>query len=136
MSRPVRVTRGVLQTLLAEARREPGLESCGLLAGRDGLITTLLPATNALASATAFDIAPAELFALFHRMREQGLDHLGIFHSHPTGENAPSRRDIEAAYYPEAAYFILAPQAGAENPVRAFSIRDGRTEELEIEVVE
>jgi len=136
MGRPVRVTGKVLKALVAEARLEPGFECCGLLAGRGGVITTVLSAQNALASPTAFDIAPAELFDLFHRMRRQGLDHLGIYHSHPAGENAPSRRDIECAYYPEAAYFILSPAPGAERPVRAFSVRDGRAEELEIEVAE
>lgn len=136
MSRPVRVRGEVLKALLAEARLEPGFECCGLLAGRGGVITTVLSVPNSLASATAFDIAPADLFALFQKMREQGLDHLGIYHSHPDGENAPSRRDIAAAYYPEAAYFILSPRVGAEKPVRAFSIRDGRAEELEIEEVE
>jgi [CysO sulfur-carrier protein]-S-L-cysteine hydrolase len=136
MSGTVRVTRAVLKALVAESRLEPGFECCGLLAGRGGLITTVMSAQNALASATAFDIAPAELFALFQRMREQGLDHLGIYHSHPAGENAPSRRDIAAAYYPDAAYFIISPMTGAAKAVRVFSIRNERAEELEIEVVE
>jgi [CysO sulfur-carrier protein]-S-L-cysteine hydrolase len=136
MSRVVRITRGVWNALLIQARLDPGLECCGLLAGRGGAITTLLPARNALASATAFDIAPAELFALFQRMRQQGLDHLGIYHSHPAGENAPSQRDIAAAYYPEAAYFVVSPAPEAARPVRAFSIRDGHAEEMEIEVAD
>ncbi len=92
--------------MLAHAQRDLDVECCGLLAGRGGVITNALPAVNALASATAFDIAPAELFRLFHHMRELGLDHLGIYHSHPEGENAPSRRDIECAYYPDAALHI------------------------------
>jgi proteasome lid subunit RPN8/RPN11 len=136
MGQPVRITREVWEALVTQARQEPNVECCGLLAGRGGVITTVLPARNALASPTAFDIVPAELFDLFHRMRRLGLDHLGIYHSHPTGDNAPSRRDIAAAYYPEAAYFILSPMQGAPKPVRAFAIRDERAEELEIEMLE
>jgi len=136
MNQTVRVTRHVLTELVAEARLEPAFECCGLLAGRAGVITTVLSAQNALASPTAFDIEPAELFALFHRMRKLGLDHLGIYHSHPVGENAPSRRDIASAYYPEAVYFILSPLPGAAKPVRAFAIRDGSAQELEIEILE
>ena len=136
MAEPVRVTREVWNTLLAEVRREPRLECCGLLAGRGGVISRVLPARNAQASATAFDIAPRELFGLFRRMRALELEHLGIYHSHPTGENAPSPSDIAQAYYPEAAYIILSPVAGAAKAVRAFSIRDGRVEELEIRVEE
>ncbi len=135
MTQTVRLTREALDAVQAHARREPGLECCGLLAGRAGVITTVLPAKNALGSATAFEIAPAELFALFRHMRERGLDHLGIYHSHPAGDNAPSPRDIERAYYPDAAYVIVSPPEDLPRPVRAFSIRDQRVEELAIEAV-
>ena len=135
MAPPVRITAAALDALRAHARREPAVECCGLLAGRDSVIFTVLPARNALASATAFEIAPIELFEMFQRMRSLGLEHMGIYHSHPAGDNAPSRRDIGRAYYPGVAYFIISPLAGAPNPVRAFSIRDERAVELKIEVV-
>jgi proteasome lid subunit RPN8/RPN11 len=128
----VSVTREVLERLLEEARRDPLRECCGLLGGREGAITTVLPATNALASPTAYEIAPDELFKLFRHMREAGLEHLGIYHSHPNGENAPSPRDIELAYYPDAAHFVLSPRADVARPIRAFTIREGCVRELEI----
>jgi proteasome lid subunit RPN8/RPN11 len=131
----IRIQRQVLATLLAEARREPQIECCGLLAGRDGVISVLLPARNALASATAYEIEPTELFSLFRRMREERLEHLGIYHSHPQGDNAPSPRDLQRAFYPDAAYFILSPQPDAPQPVRAFRTANGRATELVIEWV-
>ena len=133
MAGVVRVRRLVLDAMLAEARIHPGIECCGLLAGREGLISTAFPARNALASATAYEIAPKELFALFRRMREEGLEHLGIYHSHPNGENSPSPSDVERAYYPDAAYFIIAPQADHSTAVRAFRIAGGKAGELKIE---
>lgn len=132
MAESVRVTRAVLAKILEEARRAAEQECCGLLAGRDGAITRALPAYNALASATAYEIAPEELFRLFREMRTQGSDLLGIYHSHPRGENVPSRTDIERAYYPDAAYFIISPAPCALRPVRAFRIRDARATELSI----
>jgi proteasome lid subunit RPN8/RPN11 len=131
----VRVRGAVLDGMLAEARREPRIECCGLLAGRDAVISVMLPAQNALASATAYEIEPRELFSLFRWMREERLDHLGIYHSHPQGENAPSRPDLEQAFYPDAAYFIVSPLAEAPKPIRAFRIADGRAIELAIEPV-
>ena len=130
------MTREVWKALTIQAALDPALECCGLLAGRDGIISTLLPARNALASATAFEIDPAELFALFRRMRALAADHMGIYHSHPATENAPSASDIAAAYYPDVAYFVLSPAPDAPKPVRAFSIRDGRSEEIEIVIVD
>ena len=135
MSDTVRVTRDVLSRLIEEARRAPNEECCGLLVGRDGVIRALYPARNALASATAYEIAPQELFRLMRQIRDAGLQLLGIYHSHPAGDNRPSARDIEQAYYPDAAYFILSPAPDAPQPIRAFSIRAGRATELAVEVM-
>lgn len=68
-------------------------------------------------------------------MRAAGLELLGIYHSHPTGENRPSARDIEFAYYPETPYFILSTLPDAGKPIRAFLICDGKATELEIQLV-
>lgn len=127
------VSAPVLDELLAAALREPALECCGLLAGRNGVISFVLPARNVLASATVYEIEPVELFSLFRQIRGEGLEHLGIYHSHPRGDNAPSPRDIERAFYPDAAYFIVSPQGvDAERPVRAFRIARNEVRELTI----
>jgi proteasome lid subunit RPN8/RPN11 len=131
----LRMSRAVFDRLLAEARANPEIECCGLLAGRDALISAVLPARNALQSSTSYEIAPAELFALFRHMRAKGLEHLGIYHSHPKGDNAPSPLDLEHAFYPDAAYLIVSPDAGASGPIRAFRIIEGRARELSLEIV-
>lgn len=132
MGESVRVREIVLKEILVQARREPQIECCGLLAGRNGVITEIFPATNALASATAYEIAPRELFELFRALRAEKLTHLGQYHSHLSTENVPSPTDIEQAGYPDQAYFIVSLRADAPKPVRAFSIRDGAVAELEI----
>src|SRR5216684_2167056 len=136
MVRGIRVRAEIVEEMLRQARSEPGMECCGLLAGLAGVITKIFPAKNALASPTAYEIAPQELFQLFRRMREEALDHLGHYHSHPASENVPSPRDIELAYYEHEAYFIISLLPGVPHPVRAFSIREGRTEELEIVITD
>ncbi len=135
MSPVIHIHASVHKRLIEHARHAPHLECCGLLAGRDGVITTALPAANALAGPNTYEITSHELFALFLEMRRGGLDHLGIYHSHPAGDNSPSLRDIERAYYPEVAYFIISPRVNAPRPVRAFSIKAGEARELEVEVV-
>ena len=135
MSEVVRISRGVFERLLSEARINPEIECCGLLAGRDGLISAVFPAKNTLQSAKAYEIAPAELFAIFRRMRAEALEHLGIYHSHPQGENSPSSLDIERAFYPEAAYLIVNPQPAAIRPIRAFRIRQGQAREIDLRII-
>lgn len=132
MADSVRVRAEILQEMLAHARREPHIECCGLLAGRDGVISEIFPAANFLASATAYEIAPRELFDLFRTLRAEGLTHLGQYHSHLSTDNVPSPKDIEQAGYPNHAYFIISLRAEAPKPVRAFSICDGGVRELEI----
>jgi proteasome lid subunit RPN8/RPN11 len=132
MADPVQVRVEILEEMLLRARSEPEIECCGLLAGREGTITAIFPARNALASATAYEIAPEELFRLFRAIREQGLTHLGQYHSHLSTANVPSPKDIEQAGYPDQAYFIVSPRADAPTPTRAFSIRDGAVREIEI----
>ncbi|PYU20552.1 MAG: hypothetical protein DMG30_20940 [Acidobacteria bacterium] len=130
-----RISRAAFDRLLAEARANPNIECCGLLAGREGIISAVLPAKNALQSAMAYEIAPEELFALFRRMRAEALEHLGIYHSHPKGENSPSPLDLERAFYPDAAYLIISADLNASNTVRAFRIVAGRARELPLEIV-
>ena len=131
----VRIERAIFDRLLVEARGNPAIECCGLLAGRNGVITAVLPAKNALQSAKAYEIASQELFALFRRMRSESLDHLGIYHSHPKGENSPSPVDLERAFYPGVVYLIICPHPGASHPIRAFSIIEGRARELSLRVL-
>lgn len=132
----IRIESPILRKVSAHAIQDPSRECCGLLGGREGAIMRIFPATNVAANpATSYEIAPEELFRLTREIRAASLELLGIYHSHPNGKNEPSPRDIERAHYPDAAYFIVSPLPDAPQPVRAFSIRDGRVTELEIQVV-
>jgi proteasome lid subunit RPN8/RPN11 len=132
MAGSIKVRPEILNEMLERARREPRIECCGLLAGRDGVITAIVPATNARSNPTAYEIEPRELFEMFRYLRKKELTHLGQYHSHLSTENVPSPTDIEQAGYPDQAYFIVSLRADAPNSVRAFSIRDGEAEEIEI----
>ncbi|MFQ5927167.1 MAG: Mov34/MPN/PAD-1 family protein [Terriglobia bacterium] len=132
-SQRILLPRPMAEALLAEARRHAPLECCGLLGGQGSEVKAILPARNAVASPLAYEIAPRELFRLFRRLRREGLELVGIYHSHPASDNYPSARDIERAYYPEAAYVIVSPVA--ERPIRAFRIQGGKVGELRVETL-
>ena len=136
MADSIRIHAKSLSEILDHAKSEPLTECCGLLAGHNGIIDTIFPVKNALASATVYEISPKDLFHLFRIMRGQGLTHLGQYHSHLSSDNVPSPTDIEQAGYPDQAYFIVSLRPDARKAVRAFAIRDGAVEELEIVSVE
>jgi proteasome lid subunit RPN8/RPN11 len=130
--------RKIYGQMLAHARRQPHRECCGILAGQNGVITQAFAAKNVAADPVRnYEIAPREIARLVAELRKRKLDFLGIYHSHPNWmeANEPSPTDIALAYFPDAAYFIVSPRPYAANPIRAFSIRDGRAMELEIRVV-
>jgi proteasome lid subunit RPN8/RPN11 len=132
----IRIRPKISTGLRAQAQQSPAVECCGLLAGRGGVITHLFPAENVAADRdTSYEIAPREICRLMREFRAAGLEFLAIYHSHPKGENRPSPRDVELAYYAQEAYFIVSPRPDLERPVRAFSIRDGCSTELEIEEI-
>ena len=137
MCAAVAIRAEILEQMMEHARRDAREECCGVLAGCGGVITRAFTATNAAANrVTGYEIAPQELFRLMREIRAAGLELFGIYHSHPASENQPSARDIELAFYPDAAYFILSLRADVPRPVRAFRIRDGQVAELEIKVLE
>lgn len=127
--------------MLEHARQAAPLECCGLLAGHGGVITRVYPAVNIHAESAArgrteYEIAPRELFQIVKQMRAAGLEHMGIYHSHPATENVPSPRDLERAYYEDVAYFILSPRDNTPRPLRAFLIVKGAAVEMEVKEVD
>jgi proteasome lid subunit RPN8/RPN11 len=137
MMRAVQSRRKVYGQLLAHARRQPHRECCGILAGQDGLITKAFPAKNvAVDPVRNYEIAPSEIVLLMQQLHKRRLQFLGIYHSHPhwLEANEPSPKDIALAHA-GAIYFIVTPRPYASTPIRAFSIRDRRASELEIQVL-
>ena len=138
MKRAIRSRRKVYGQLLEHARRQPHRERCGILAGQDGLITKGFPAKNVAADPVRnYEIAPKEIVRLMEELRKRRLELLGIYHSHPNwlDTNEPSPKDIALAHYSEAIYFIVTPRPYATTPIRAFSIRNRRAMELEIQIL-
>ena len=120
------------------SRRSPE-EACGLLAGQlnRGLyqVRFVFPTTNLLHSTTRYRIEPVEQLAAFEQMDAQGLELVGIYHSHPNGPDGPSPTDIAEAYYPEAAYLIWFRQDGGW-ACNAFAIGKITVHRVNIQVLE
>ena len=129
----IQIQSAVLREMIEHARRDPRLECCGLLAGRDHQITHAYPAENVAARpATNYEVATKEIINLTRQIRENELELLGIYHSHPNGAEEPSPTDVATAGYPDVAYFIVSHISDANPQVRAFSIRDGHISEMNL----
>jgi proteasome lid subunit RPN8/RPN11 len=130
----VRIARDLLDEIVAHAREEAPNECCGLIAGADGQATRVHRARNEFASPMRFNVHPQDLIRITTEIEERGDELVGIYHSHPRSEAYPSQTDVNlAANWPDPAW-IICSLAGGEPVARAFSIRDGRVEEVELDV--
>jgi [CysO sulfur-carrier protein]-S-L-cysteine hydrolase len=129
----MRIPRRFHDEIVAHARDDAPNECCGLMGGRDGEITSVHRAENLFASPLRFEVAnPVKLL---NAIEGAGEELAGIYHSHTKSEAYPSQTDVNLARgWPDPLWFICS-LADSEQPVlRAFAIRDGVVEEVELEV--
>lgn len=124
--------RQILEHTYAEAPNE----ACGLLAGAAERVTHVLPAINIAENPTAeYLMDPHDQLRHFQAIEEQGLELLGIYHSHPISPAYPSPTDLTMAYYPETVYAIISLTQGDGPVLRAFRLVDGEVSEVGFKVL-
>ncbi|MBO9518118.1 MAG: M67 family metallopeptidase [Porphyrobacter sp.] len=90
----LQISKSALETILAQASLADPEECCGLLFGAGSLIEAAQPAANVAADRRRFfEIDPQTLVNAHRSARAGGPQLCGYFHSHPTGEAAPSATD-------------------------------------------
>jgi len=122
------------QEMQRHVAEQAPLEACGLLAGKDDLVETVLRVRNADQSPVKFRMDAQEQYDAFMWIESNKLDLVGIFHSHPSGPETVSATDIEEAAY-EAVYIIWVPSNGTWR-ARGFWIEAGEVTELRLQVVD
>ena len=133
VSKLVKITDMIAAEIEAHARLEHPTECCGLLSGRNGLITDIHRLRNdADKPETRYFATPEQLFAAMRRIRESSQTLLGVYHSHPRTPAYPSASDVEMAFYPEAFYFIISLEPSVE--LRAFKIEGSRIEDVRVSI--
>lgn len=133
------------EEIIAHAREEAPRECCGILAGKEGEICHLYRARNAEESGYFYSIDAADLYRIYSETQVLGWDFIAIYHSHPAAEAFPSPVDIAQAswtgpqetidLWPGVLYVIVS--LAAEEPVmRAFSIEQGRVNDVPLQITD
>ena len=130
----IRVSHDVMEGMESHARESYPLECCGLLAGKEKLITVIFQTRNAAASVDKYEIDPEEQLNVFEEIDRRSLKLLGIYHSHPHHPCYPSALDISRAFYPDTVFFIISLVDLQRPKIKAFIIREGTVAEEEIMV--
>ena len=142
MDRVITFDPGHLEAVASHAESAYPAECCGLLVGTAGVrewrVRRVVPSRN-LAPAPGrdrFEVDPALHLKLHRELRETGEGIVGLYHSHPDGQPAPSATDLESAWEPGLVWLITAVRAGraAGTAAHLFVAADGgaRFEEIAV----
>ena len=131
----LKMTPKALERMFTHCRREYPNEACGVLAGREGEATLSFPVRNDAASPTWYEMNPSDQLKAQKQIRQEGLRHLAVYHSHVGTDAYPSRRDIDRATAIQDffdGYYVLVTLKDPMPRARAFKIQDGNVTEEEL----
>jgi [CysO sulfur-carrier protein]-S-L-cysteine hydrolase len=130
----VRIGKDLVEEISAHAREEVPNECCGLISGADGRAAKVHRARNSEASPFRYVVDPQDQLRIMEEIEADGQELVGIYHSHTKSEAYPSQTDVNLADgWPDPLYLICS-LASEEPDLRAFAIREGRIEEVSLEV--
>jgi [CysO sulfur-carrier protein]-S-L-cysteine hydrolase len=132
---------GIRDAIFAAARSAAPEEMCGVVVGSDapaagGRPLLWVRMRNALASAYAYEVDPAELLRISLEIDERDEVLWAIVHSHVASPARPSPTDVRQAYYPDALFLIVSLAEAEADPatgtpsLRAWRIADGEAAEV------
>lgn len=111
----VQIPVGELRAMAARAYQCFPEEMCGLLVGNRGASRAVrfVPVTNIAASARVYTIDPREHLRAELAAEAEGLEIIGVVHSHTHTEPYPSPTDVAQAPDPGWHYVIVGLKRGA-----------------------
>ncbi len=146
----LQLTKNQLQQIIAHGKSGKPLEICGLLVGKkvgeDSQVLQVHEVDSLDKSEKTYTLDSLQYLKIDRAARNDGLEIVGIYHTHPATEPYPSPTDMERAHWPESddllfpgfSYLIVSLR-DVENPEpRSFKIvgkrrpDDIREENIEI----
>lgn len=141
------IPKTIVDEMMAHAQAEAPNECCGLLSGKEGVVSEIdkignLPSDNpAIVDLKVppdrrfrYVMDPKEQLEAFKKMRKNGTELLAIYHSHPHSPAYPSATDVRLAFYTDVYYIIISLEK--EKPVvSAFRIVDQKITEATFEIL-
>ena len=110
-------------------------EACGLLVGDDATahVHRFEPTVNAAASSKLYTVDPRDHLRIDRAAEDEGLQVMGVVHSHTHTEAYPSPTDVAQAPDPSWHYVIVSLRQ-PEPVVRSYRIVDGEISEEPVTV--
>jgi proteasome lid subunit RPN8/RPN11 len=131
----IQIPKATHDEMVAHAKGVYPQEACGFLVGKDGLAKYFLPIENMDHSTVTYTMDPRQQLKAFKRISGDGLELLGIFHSHVASAADPSQTDRQMAFYPEVSYLIVSLADMNRPDLKSFRIAGDHVTAEEIRVI-
>ena len=124
-----------VELLKHETERVHPVEACAMLFGRlsqnKAVVEKVEVAQNRLHSATRFEVYPEKVAAAVTEAEKEGLEFIGLFHSHPAPA-APSLVDLEYMRLWGDALWLI--HSSIDGKLAAYQLIEGTVKEATIRI--
>ncbi len=135
----VKIAKSAYSGIIKHAEAGFPYEVCGVLIGTGGNITSYKECRNLNTERAhdRYDLDPVSFKEADEWARENGMEIVGIYHSHPDHPSLPSETDRQRAW-PEWVYMIFSINGGKYNDARAWVLEnfDSKFIEADVELTE
>ncbi|MGA7835210.1 MAG: M67 family metallopeptidase [Acidimicrobiales bacterium] len=120
------------EAVLATCIRALPNEGCGLLLGTtDGVVREVAASENVADSARIYEIDPKVMLTATRRADDEGLEIIGVFHSHTHSAAYPSPTDVRQAPDPSW-HYVLVSLVDTTPEVMSYRILDEQVQAEEL----
>ena len=132
----IRINPAAWQAMLTHAETIYPKECCGVLLGSEQQVQEAVPLPNVYTGPQEdfFVMDPKDLIRADERARKNGLEILGIFHSHPDCDAYFSKRDLEhsCSWF---SYVVLSIKAGRFDHANSYRPDDNQKEAIKQDLI-
>jgi proteasome lid subunit RPN8/RPN11 len=129
----LRISSSQRDAIIATCIRALPNEGCGLLLGSGDVVSEVIPSVNVADSAKVYEIDSKVLLHAYRRAESEGIDVLGVFHSHTHSEAYPSPTDIRQAPDPSW-HYVLVSLRERDTDLRSYRVNDDEVTPESVEV--
>lgn len=131
----LRLKRQDIDSLRIEAEKVHPVEACSLLFGKiiaeKAYVTKIVHAKNILRSSIRFEVNPEFFLKELNLAEKEGLEFIGLFHSHPAPTQPSSIDQKFMKLWGDAIWLILSTK---DNDFGAFQMKCGNVRKIPIKI--
>ena len=133
MNQTIIIPRTLANRLLTLAKLTPDVEICGLISIDTNNKYQVYPIENISNNpGCIFEMQPQQQINAFKLIREKQQNLFAIYHSHPSSEAIPSKKDLDDAAYKDALNIIISLSTKGVLDMRGYFYKNNTIETVDL----